>query len=67
MISLDAGLAGLSAAQDRLDAAAARLAQGRTDPELMAGLLLARTQAAAAAAVIRVEDEVSRRLVDLLA
>ena len=67
MISFDAGLSGFTQAQDRLDAAASRLAGGEVEPAVMAELLLARTQAAVAAQVIHTADEVTRHMIDILA
>jgi hypothetical protein len=67
MISFDAGLSGFAQAQDRLDAAALRLAGGDVEPAVIAELLLARTQAAVAAEAIHTADEVTRHVIDILA
>lgn len=66
MISVGA-LDTLSRAQGLLDSSARKIAQGPPQPEDMVNLLQAREQFSAGTKVIKTEDEMNRKLLDILA
>jgi flagellar hook protein FlgE len=66
MISLLNGVSALNNAQTRLESAATRIAQGPASPDDMVDLIQARDQFGAGTKVIQTEDEMTRKLLDIL-
>ncbi len=66
MISLN-GVGALTSAQSQLDTTARKIAQGSATPDDMVNLLQAKEQFSAGTKVIKTEDEMTKRLLDILA